>query len=372
MKEEEKKEKSTKLVILGGFLGSGKTTLMVALGKRLIEKGKTVALITNDQGEFLVDTKFAESEGFATSEVLDGCFCCRFPDFMESIATSIAKAKPDYILAEPVGSCTDLLATVVAPLQEYHKDMVSLAPLCVLVDGTRIVGEYAEMNLTDPKDPKEVLVSHQIKEAHALLLSKMDSVDKEKLAERMERVKQLNPNAEIIECSANSLEGLERIEKLILDAEAGVKSPIPIDYDIYAKAEAEYGWYNGRWKVCSGKGFDAMEMANKLIKSFSEKSFQGEVAHAKLFVVSETCSFKLSFVMGKIQSDGMCNIMSKATDTIVTFNVRARTSPEAISSHIKETLRRISKELGVEVEDYKYTAIVPSPPKPHHRIGIEV
>ena len=88
----------TKVVILGGFLGSGKTTLMMELGKRLMEQGKKVALITNDQGEFLVDTQFAKNEGFTTAEVLNGCFCCRFPDFMNGISSTIKETNPGDLL----------------------------------------------------------------------------------------------------------------------------------------------------------------------------------------------------------------------------------------------------------------------------------
>jgi len=108
---------SVKVALVGGFLGSGKTTLLIEVGKRLVsEHGKRVAIITNDQGEVLVDTKTAKDAGLAATEVVGGCFCCRFPNFIDSVDKMLKEAKPHIILAEPVGSCMDISATVIGPL----------------------------------------------------------------------------------------------------------------------------------------------------------------------------------------------------------------------------------------------------------------
>jgi G3E family GTPase len=358
-----------KVVLLGGFLGSGKTTLMMELGKRLMDQGKKVALITNDQGDFLVDTQFAQNEGFSTAEVLNGCFCCRFPDFINGINSAIETSNPDLILTEPVGSCTDLLATVVTPLMVYHKDMVRLAPLFILVDGSRLVNEYTTMNLENPETPKDLLVSHQIMEAHTMVLSKMDLIDDdEKLRKGKERLNNLNPGANILDCSVRTGAGIEQIISMIINQEAEYKKPIDIDYDIYAEAEAEYGWYNGTWQLHSDKGLIAMEIAMKLLRSFSDETFEGEVAHAKLHVVSEVCSFKISFVMGAIQSDGICNISSIPKSAVMTFNVRAKTTPENISKHVKSFLDELCLKEDVKVDNYEFSSLVPAPPKPTHRM----
>lgn len=357
-----------KLIITGGFLGSGKTTMLVSIGKRLLSQGKKVAIITNDQGEFLVDTRFIESNGFSTAEVLNGCFCCRFSDFIESITSTIEQTNPDFILAEPVGSCTDLLATVVTPLLTYYKSKINLAPLFILVDGSRLIDEYSKMDLKDPKTPKDLLVSHQIREAETILLSKIDLVDKATLDDGKKIILDLNPGAKIINLSTKTEEGLEQILELIINEEAEFKTPIPLDYNTYAQAEAEYGWYNGTWKINSEGKFNAIDFGMKLIRRFSDKSFKGEVAHAKLFLTSETCSYKLSYVMGVIQSDGVCSTNSNSQNAVLTFNVRARTTPEEISSHIQDGLDDISKDLNITVEDYNYEALVPQPPNPTYRL----
>src|SRR6476620_10884050 len=89
-------------VMIGGFLGSGKTTAIAALAQRLTRQGLRVGLITNDQGQNLVDTALLRSRGFATEEIPGGCFCCRFNSLVEAAERLTAAARPDVFIGEPV------------------------------------------------------------------------------------------------------------------------------------------------------------------------------------------------------------------------------------------------------------------------------
>jgi G3E family GTPase len=95
-------------IMVGGFLGAGKTTALDWLARRLSRDGTRLGLITNDQGRNLVDTAMLRSQGFATEEIPGGCFCCRFNSLMEAAEQLTASARPEVFIAEPVGSCTDL------------------------------------------------------------------------------------------------------------------------------------------------------------------------------------------------------------------------------------------------------------------------
>src|SRR5678809_1652312 len=99
-------------IMIGGFLGAGKTTAVGRLARVLTDKGLRVGLITNDQGRNLVDTAMLRSQGFATEEIPGGCFCCRFNSLVEAAQKLSDATRPDVFIAEPVGSCTDLVATV--------------------------------------------------------------------------------------------------------------------------------------------------------------------------------------------------------------------------------------------------------------------
>ena len=124
-------------LMIGGFLGAGKTTSVVRLAERLTKQGLRVGLITNDQGSGLVDTAMLRSRGFATEEIGGGCFCCRFNSLVDAANKLTAATRPDVFIAEPVGSCTDLVATVTYPLRRIYGDNFLIAPLSVLVDPIR-------------------------------------------------------------------------------------------------------------------------------------------------------------------------------------------------------------------------------------------
>src|SRR5882672_5221050 len=127
----------TRLVFLGGFLGSGKTTTLLRLATDLVRAGRRVGILTNDQGNELVDTELFRASGLATRDVRGGCFCCRLDDFVEQATALTSATKPDFLFAEPVGSCTDLTATVLRPLKHLHADAFEIGPLTALVDPAR-------------------------------------------------------------------------------------------------------------------------------------------------------------------------------------------------------------------------------------------
>src|SRR6266699_2540284 len=129
--------KRARYIMIGGFLGAGKTTCVAKLAQQLTARGLNVGLITNDQGSELVDTAMLRSRGFATEEIPGGCFCCRFNSLVDAARKLTAATRPDVFIAEPVGSCTDLVATVTYPLRRIYRNNFSIAPLSVLVDPIR-------------------------------------------------------------------------------------------------------------------------------------------------------------------------------------------------------------------------------------------
>ena len=138
-------EKKPWIVVVGGFLGAGKTTLILAAARELERHGRRCAVIMNDQGSELVDTRFADLQGLRSGEVTGGCFCCRLTDLVDA-AEKLRAFSPDVIFAEPVGSCTDLLATVLRPLQEYQYKY-KIAPFTVVVDPQRAILCYSRRQI---------------------------------------------------------------------------------------------------------------------------------------------------------------------------------------------------------------------------------
>src|ERR671930_663646 len=99
--------KRLRFVLVGGFLGAGQTRGGARLARFYAGRGLRVGLVTNDQAEDLVDTSSLRAQGFPVEEVAGACFCCRFDDLVGKVGALEKDKRPDVILAEPVGSCTD-------------------------------------------------------------------------------------------------------------------------------------------------------------------------------------------------------------------------------------------------------------------------
>src|SRR5262245_26325487 len=164
-------------IMIGGFLGAGKTTAISKLARRLTEQGLRVGLITNDQGRELVDTKMLRAQGFATEEIPGGCFCCRFTSLVEASHKLTAATRPDVFIAEPVGSCTDLVATVTYPLRRIYGEHFTIAPLTVLVDPVRARRVFGLEQGGNFSEKVTYIYKKQLEEADIIAISKCDLLD---------------------------------------------------------------------------------------------------------------------------------------------------------------------------------------------------
>src|SRR5262249_53189500 len=139
--------KRVRFVMVGGFLGAGKTTTLSRLARFYLDRGQRVGLVTNDQAQDLVDTTSLRSQGFAVEEVPGACFCCKFDDLLDRVSRLAERARPEVTRAEPVGSRTDLVATVVQPLKALYAERFQVAPYIVLFKpshGLRILGNAGD------------------------------------------------------------------------------------------------------------------------------------------------------------------------------------------------------------------------------------
>ena len=216
---------------MGGFLSAGKTTLLLAAAELLRKRGMRPAVILNDQSADLVDTSIAKLYGREARDVTGGCFCCRFSDLVSAIK-QLRVQSPDVIFAEPVGSCTDISATIMQPLQEY-RDAWRLAPYTVLVDPSKAETLFG---VNGDKD-QAFLFSKQIEEADLICFTKADRFPSA-------------PNLfgdQIRSISAKTGAGVtEWLDEVTSDSLPVGSKLLEIDYEEYARAEAALTWLNVR------------------------------------------------------------------------------------------------------------------------------
>src|SRR5687767_4231032 len=196
-------------IMIGGFLGAGKTPALLKLAEHLTSQGRRVGLITNDQSSGLVDTTLATSQGYPVEEITGGCFCCRFNSLTTAAERLTDSSKPDVFLAEPVGSCTDLRASVQYPLRRLYGDEYRIAPLSVLVDpirALRILGIEGGKAFS----PKVLYVyGKQLEEAEVIVINKADLVEDDRRSALQDALRAAYPHADVLSASARTGVGLD-------------------------------------------------------------------------------------------------------------------------------------------------------------------
>ncbi|HSJ03313.1 MAG TPA: GTP-binding protein [Verrucomicrobium sp.] len=364
-------------IMIGGFLGAGKTTAIGKLARHLTNQGLKVGLITNDQAGGLVDTKLLRTQGFATEEIAGGCFCCRFNTLVDAAAKLNDATKPDVFIAEPVGSCTDLVATVTYPLRRMYGESFSIAPLSVLVDpvrARRVLGLDAGGNFSSKVT---YIYKKQLEEADVIVINKRELLTPEQLVELTDTLQQEFPQAKIISASAREETGLEAWFRTIFSqTQLAERAPMELDYEVYADGEALLGWLNATVTLSARDEFDANGYLRCLAESIQEKLGQqsAEVAHLKMTyspddgIAGEIASVNL-VRNDNVAETGM-TLDEPSTGGQLILNLRAEGDPAALLEAVTESLEvAASVYPGVESRLDHEEHFRPGKPEPTYRDG---
>src|SRR4051812_36523786 len=272
-----------RFMLLGGFLGAGKTTAIARLADMFRARGLEVGIITNDQADELVDTGTLARGGFAVEQVAGACFCCDFHGLIRSAESLVARKQPGVILAEPVGSCTDIVATVVRPLMKLFQADFELAPYGVLLKP-----EYARLILDGDdatlQSDAAYIFRKQLEEADYIAINKADALSGDECERLVRFAEEINPQAAVVPVSARTGQGFGRLMELI-DAPGGVAGRVlDLDYDRYARGEAELGWLNSRFVVSGTSSFSLDDLLREIARWLADamEAQAAEVAHLKI------------------------------------------------------------------------------------------
>lgn len=361
-------------IMIGGFLGAGKTTAVGKLAGYLSARGLKVGLITNDQASGLVDTKMLRSQGFATEEIAGGCFCCRFNSLVEAASKLNQETRPDIFIAEPVGSCTDLVATVTYPLRRMYGNDFAIAPLSVLVDpirARRVLGLEPGGNFSS----KVVYIfKKQLEEADAIVISKSDLLSPGQLEELRAALEVAFPKASVQAVSARDGSGLESWFQTLLDGQQEERSTMEVDYDVYADGEALLGWLNATLTLKAADEFDANDwlraFASDLQKRLGEAG--AEIAHLKMtFSPDEGIGGELASI-NLVRTDyvpelGM-ELDEPTTGGQLILNLRAEAMPDDLAAAARASLEQVGSLFsGVTSQIDHEEHFQPGRPTPTHR-----
>ena len=369
-----KVDSPVKLIFVGGFLGSGKTTALAGIAKRLLSLGKRVGIVTNDQSDNLADTvivrEMLEGLGVPVEEVVAGCFCCKFEELIDNIE-KILVHKPDILLGEPVGSCTDFVAAVANPIKIHYHEAFRFAPFTTMVDPDRV----RELLLaeTESNFPEEVayLFGKQLEEADILVLNKIDLLDDAEVERLTSILTGKYPEKEILAISARDGGGVEKWLEVLLSGRPGANTVLSqIDYDRYARAEAVLGWLNAAIKISSDQLFAAdkfvMDLFIELRESFKQE--KGEIGHLKSVFTSGGKSFWVNLT--NLSSDPMVSgePMATLSKGSLILNARVQLDPENLEKIVRDVLSNVAEKFDVKTEIDDLQCFSPAYPNPPHMV----
>ena len=361
-------------IMVGGFLGAGKTTAVARLARHLADQGQRVGLITNDQGNQLVDTALLTSHGFAVEEIAGGCFCCRFPSLMEAARKLSAESRPDVFIAEPVGSCTDLVATVSYPLRRIYGDDFTVAPLSVLVDpirARRVLGLAAGGGFSEKV---RYIYRKQLEEADLIVINKCELLEPAALAELRRSLATQFPRAELLEISARQGAGLEPWFNQIASTRQKAGTAMEIDYQVYAEGEALLGWLNATLQVTSPSPRDGNALLRQLAGEIQARlqTVGAEIAHLKMTLDPEEGLGGLA-VINLVRNDWVPELSQELEDPFqsgqIIINIRAETPPERLRAAVVEGLAACAgngSDLSLTLAHLEF--FQPGKPEPTHRV----
>lgn len=371
--------------MIGGFLGAGKTTAVIKFAQWLRDiKGLRVGIITNDQAEGLVDTALAKRDSFITSEIAGGCFCCRSDELLKATDSLRDQIKPHVFIAEPVGSCTDLVATVSLPLMKIYKKDYDIAPMAVLIDPFRALG-IVERFSDAPKcaarsgsfsEEIDYIYVKQLEEAEIIVINKLDVVPRHRLERLKELLEGVYPDARLLAVSARTGQGLEDWFEMLLAGSLNVSRVMDVDYERYGRGEAKLGWFNGKYLVQAqgASDFDG----NTLLMQFAHAvrtrflSHGTEVAHLKVSLASGASEAAdsdigaVQWVASERDPEMTIGLAAPIHEGVFTINIRAEDDPDRISQTVDEVLSyfKTVRFLTVHAKHFR-----PGQPKPIFRVA---
>src|SRR5690606_26028272 len=352
-----------KIFLIGGFLGSGKTTAIAAACRMLMERGRRVGVITNDQGEQQVDTLTMTRLGIPAREVAGGCFCCNYDQFDAHVRSLEAENLPEILFAESVGTCTDLAATIVLPLAKFRPEVDVV--ICIFADAA-FLASLLEGSATFVEESVRYIYKKQLEEADLIVINKADLITEDQKRMIGDMLNQEYAGKSYIFQNSTSeadvnhwlsrLQGM-KASGLVLD----------IDYNTYGEGEARMAWLDKKL-VIEDDARMAANVTRKLIEAIFRRISEERllIGHLKFFVDAGSWSRKISFTAS---SNDFHRFTADSADRIeLLINARVQTDPRRLTMIVDDVIENMNAT-GRRITSGRWSAFVPGFPRPTHRMA---
>ena len=365
-------------ILIGGFLGAGKTTTVARLARHFVGQGRRVAIVTNDQTTDLVDTHSLQQQGYHVGEVAGACFCCNFDELTATVEKLSAEERPDVILAEPVGSCTDLVATVIRPLVDVYRQPFEMKPYGVIIKpshGLRILkgaggGTAGEKSGFSPK--AAYIFEKQIEEADFVVINRIDELTPGQVGELSSLLESRFPGRPIVRVSARTGEGFEEYLNTLAQTGTYGRRVMEVDYDLYAEGEAELGWLNSNITVrsLSSQSFSLDRLLLSVVGGLKTElaDEQAETAHLKAIGLWEGFYGVANLVSSFTEPELSLPSHSNVKEAQLVVNARVAIDPDRLAELVRKVVHESCTATGAEAEILSVQSFRPGRPVPTHRL----
>ena len=341
-----------KLHLLSGFLGAGKTTAIEQACIFLEKQNVPVAVITNDQGTSLVDGRRFLQLGVPSREVAGGCFCCNYNTLEENIRALTAANRPAMVFAESVGSCTDIIATVLKPLLDQHPEW---HPTVSVFADARLLNDSSY-------DPAiRYIYQKQLEEAQVLVITRSEGFP----AEWKKSIRNRFPGKQVFfNNSYNEPDIRDWLDTLAsLPAQPTLPS-LDIDYDIYAEGEGRLAWLDQDLTILCPRP-KAQQAAHYLMTAIYNKIKKGKlsIGHLKFLLDGKD---KISFTASDFPPLPPVTANHSAT---LLINARVQTDPQTLSQLVATAIAETNTQYQANIHTITHKAFQPGYPRPTHRLA---
>ena len=363
------------LHLVGGFLGSGKSTAIIEAARILSDQGLRVGIITNEQGKHLVDTGFLRAHNLPALDVTGGCFCCHLDDFADRIGEMAEQSSPHVIFAESVGSCTDLVATVIKPLLDWRKTAAVPSSLSVFAD-SRLLLRYLDGQELPFSDGIIYIFEKQIEETDLLVINKIDLLAEADAWRLLDLAGKAYPHKQVLAQNSLQREAVGRwLDLLRREAGSLPLVSLNLDYDAYASGEGKFVWLDREYCV-PAKSADQLDALKTFLLRLADEFPQSvrAVAHIKCLVSDGGRAVKLNLTgldspadAWKTQADLLVELNTGQLRLL--FNIMAEGDLESVREALDDLIQRYLIQLGMDIEPVSAFERVPGYPQPTMRIG---
>jgi hypothetical protein len=268
-----------------------------------------------------------------------------------------------------VGSCTDLVATVVQPLKDLYGERFEVGPYPVLFkpsQGIRILKSATDAGFS----PKAAYIFRkQLEEADAIVINRIDELDTSTLAELTGLVQASYPGTPILRMSAKTGQGFDALTELLDQRGNFGRKILDIDYDTYAEGEAELGWLNTSIRVTGKRPFALDALLLDLVRHLQDALVKqgGEVAHLKAIGLSEVSFGVANLVSSQSRPELSLPARGEVSELDLIVNARVALEPERIAEQVRQTVSEVCAARSATAAIQNMQSFRPGRPQPTHR-----